>query len=260
MALDGTELVNVTPILPTGRPAGEEVQTTTQDIANLGSSSSVNGFIASGGGSTGDWDAVPPDDGAGISLTGGHSVSGDGGVVSLLSGDSDAGDGGDINIIAANGAGANQGGGDIHITAGAGDPTDGFGGGVNITGGAGDSNGGGPVNITGGGADSAGGAGGVAISGGVDNSANGTGGSVTLSGGGASDVNGVGGSVSINAGTSNGDCGNITITLRLSGGSGDDSQLLIVNLPTADPLIAGALFSDGVPSAGTPQALKISGG
>lgn len=46
MALNGRELINVTPILPTGRPAGEEIQTTTQDIANLGggSGASIVGF------------------------------------------------------------------------------------------------------------------------------------------------------------------------------------------------------------------------
>lgn len=34
----------------------------------------------------------------------------------------------------------------------------------------------------------------------------------------------------------------------------------ISGLPTADPLVAGALFSDGVPSADTPKPLMVSGG
>jgi hypothetical protein len=36
--------------------------------------------------------------------------------------------------------------------------------------------------------------------------------------------------------------------------------VLLPNLPTSDPGVAGQLFSDGVPSAGTPKALMVSGG
>lgn len=36
--------------------------------------------------------------------------------------------------------------------------------------------------------------------------------------------------------------------------------ILMQNLPTADPSIAGALYSDGTPSAGVPKALMVSGG
>lgn len=34
----------------------------------------------------------------------------------------------------------------------------------------------------------------------------------------------------------------------------------IAGLPTADPLVAGALYSNGVPSANTPKAVFVSGG
>jgi hypothetical protein len=36
--------------------------------------------------------------------------------------------------------------------------------------------------------------------------------------------------------------------------------VLLPNLPTSDPGVAGQLFSNGVPSAGTPKALMVSGG
>jgi hypothetical protein len=40
-------------------------------------------------------------------------------------------------------------------------------------------------------------------------------------------------------------------------GSGN---VIMMNLPTADPAVAGALYSDGATSAGVPKALMISGG
>lgn len=40
----------------------------------------------------------------------------------------------------------------------------------------------------------------------------------------------------------------------------DDTGLRILGIPTADPLVAGALYSNGVPSAGVPKALMVSGG
>lgn len=40
----------------------------------------------------------------------------------------------------------------------------------------------------------------------------------------------------------------------------DTGVVRITNLPTSDPGVAGQIFSDGAPSAGVPQALKISGG
>jgi len=40
-------------------------------------------------------------------------------------------------------------------------------------------------------------------------------------------------------------------------GSGN---VIMMNLPTADPEVAGALYTDGATSAGVPKALMISGG
>jgi hypothetical protein len=41
---------------------------------------------------------------------------------------------------------------------------------------------------------------------------------------------------------------------------GPPFRVTVVGLPTADPTSAGQLYSDGVPSAGVPKALKVSGG
>ncbi len=45
-----------------------------------------------------------------------------------------------------------------------------------------------------------------------------------------------------------------------SGLSAALAAAVITGLPTADPLVAGKLYSNGVPSAATPKAIFISGG
>lgn len=58
----------------------------------------------------------------------------------------------------------------------------------------------------------------------------------------------------------------LTIVGATAGGAyveldiGSDGSVSFYGLPTSDPGVAGQVYSDGVPSAGVPQALKISGG
>lgn len=87
-------------------------------------------------------------------------------------------------------------------------------------------------------------------------------GGLLLAGGGVSDGQGgdsyaTGGYAQTGSGKRGGD-------LYLYGGGGDGagrSGLIIPqNLPTADPGVAGALYSDGVPGTGTPKVLMVSGG
>jgi hypothetical protein len=49
-------------------------------------------------------------------------------------------------------------------------------------------------------------------------------------------------------------------SLIVSVSSGGVASFIAVGLPTADPGIAGQLYSDGAPSAGVPKALMVSGG
>lgn len=59
-----------------------------------------------------------------------------------------------------------------------------------------------------------------------------------------------------------GDGGDFIVNLGAGDGTGRDGLLVLTltNFPTADPLIAGAVYADGAPTGGTPKALKISGG
>jgi hypothetical protein len=61
-------------------------------------------------------------------------------------------------------------------------------------------------------------------------------------------------SVAYGSGVTIANLGNAYFQVLFSG------AVLLPNLPTSDPGVAGQLFSDGVPSAGTPQVLKVSGG
>jgi hypothetical protein len=58
--------------------------------------------------------------------------------------------------------------------------------------------------------------------------------------------------------------GNTTYGVISIGTSGVQLQVnsgnLILNLPTSDPEVEGAIYSDGAPSAGVPKPLMISGG
>lgn len=59
-----------------------------------------------------------------------------------------------------------------------------------------------------------------------------------------------------------------TATASAAGGSASigpvatptTALVMVTGLPTSDPLVAGALYSDGVPSAGVPKPLMVSGG
>lgn len=95
------------------------------------------------------------------------------------------------------------------------------------------------------------------------------GGKLTLQGG-ASYTTGQGGHVEVFAGNSSGAAGgNVTIKGGSGTGAGGGDVILIANdggmvimtgLPSADPEIAGAVYTSGVVSAGVPRALWISGG
>lgn len=100
-------------------------------------------------------------------------------------------------------------------------------------------------------------AGAVSISGG--SGVDGNGGGISISAGRSTDGNG--GNLSIEAGGSdNGNKGNVSIVAPGNITLTATANLKIVSLPTADPGIAGAIYSDGAPSAGVPKALMISGG
>lgn len=81
-------------------------------------------------------------------------------------------------------------------------------------------------------------------------------------GGGVAD--GTGGKVAIQAGyaitDSDANGGDVTIDAGGGDGAGALGNIILATLPTSDPLVLGALYSDGVPSADTPRVLKISGG
>lgn len=75
---------------------------------------------------------------------------------------------------------------------------------------------------------------------------------------------GTGGGISLTTGAaetdSDQDGGDITITFGAGDGAGRNALLILVNYPTADPEVAGAVYTDGVPSGGVPKALMVSGG
>lgn len=54
--------------------------------------------------------------------------------------------------------------------------------------------------------------------------------------------------------------GDVSVSLPAGDGAGRHGQFIFHNLPTADPHVAGALFTSGAPGVGTPKALMVSGG
>lgn len=78
-----------------------------------------------------------------------------------------------------------------------------------------------------------------------------------IGGGGGADL--VGGAAKTSSGAAGGD---ITLTPGAGDGAGRGGLVILTlsALPSADPLVAGAVYSDGAPGAGSPVALKISGG
>lgn len=94
----------------------------------------------------------------------------------------------------------------------------------------------------------------VSIAGGSSTAEDFYGGNVSISGG-VGGLNGKGGNILLSggSGTGTGTGGNVTI---YPGADGN----FIIQIPTSDPGIEGALYSNGVPSAGVPKALMISGG
>jgi hypothetical protein len=76
-------------------------------------------------------------------------------------------------------------------------------------------------------------------------------------------VDGVGGVAEIVAGDGETGSGKAGGDITLTAGAGDGAGrhgLVFLNLPTSDPGVSGALYSDGVPSAGVPKAIMVSGG
>lgn len=74
---------------------------------------------------------------------------------------------------------------------------------------------------------------------------------------------GNGGTILVQGGQGNGvgkRGGDVTITPGLGLNSAARGRVIITNLPTADPGVAGQLYTAGALSAGTPRALMISGG
>lgn len=101
-------------------------------------------------------------------------------------------------------------------------------------------------------ANGAGAGGGARVAGGA--AASGAGGALTLAGGDAVAGSGNGGAALLMGGDADGgDGGNVTVRAGISNNGGDPGHVLITGLPTADPVVAGALWN----SAGT---LKISAG
>lgn len=158
-----------------------------------------------------------------------------GGEMSLTTGNSDGNNGGDFTLT----TGSDSGGGDSGaITIQTGQADDGDSGDISIkAGGYGESAVGGRVLIQGG------------------TGQTGNGGHVTLQAG--NKITG-GSHVSIRLFSANG-----THSLELQEALGflfSGGVIVLDGLPSSDPLNAGQLYSDGVPSAGVPKALKISGG
>lgn len=118
------------------------------------------------------------------------------------------------------------------ITFQGGNTDDSTGGGVNLLAGYSDTGNGGDAFMQAGGSDT------------------GTPGSAYVSAG-EVDTEGPGGSVEITATSGVADSnpdqngGNVTITIGLATGAGTPGQLIVVNLPTSDPSISGALWVDG---------------
>lgn len=194
--------------------SGGDVQAIASDA---GSGSDADGgdieLAAGSGDATGD--------GGRITLNGGLSPEGGVGSAGTFQGGFSSGAGGFIELVSGNGGpGTDANGGDITLTAGNGD-------------GSGD---GGSVDLSGG--DSAGGgtAGGIFLQGSPGNL---NGGDVTINGGAGGDNDALGGDVYIQGGAGS--------------GSGRAGLVILGNLPTANPSVAGALWNDG----GT---LKVSAG
>jgi hypothetical protein len=174
-----------------------------------------------------------------------NATDGTTGSITIKSGDSDA-DGTTGNVLIKTGYAAEGDAGDISILSGDTDFDGGVGGAVSIHAGYGSGAGtGGNCSVTSG--DSQGAA---------------NAGSITVLGGSAFDT-GNGGNIQLTGGAGKGGAkrgGNVTITRGSGSGGASAGNILMSNLPTADPGIAGALYSNGVPSAGVPKALMISGG
>lgn len=139
-------------------------------------------------------------------------------INAIVAGDSN------LNITGLAGTGTGN-GGVITMAGGAGaDGTTGNGAALNLLGGLArsDNGDGGSVGITGGNATGTGAAGSIVIAGGNSDGASGTGGSVTLAAGEAS----------------GGTAGDINLILEAGG------QIVTTNLPTSDPSVSGALYSD----------------
>lgn len=104
--------------------------------------------------------------------------------------------------------------------------------------------------------------GGVLIGAGAGDDGDGGGGATVQLAGGPS--SGVGGAINISGGNANFGGGHAGGNVSITGGAGDGAgprgSILITGLPTSDPGVANALYTDGVPSAGVPKALMVSGG
>lgn len=225
-----------------GTPAGSTTQVQYNDAGAFGASAAFTwddstktmylgsladdvATIRTPNGDSGDVDAVGfeiragegYDDGIGgnsnggwLDFRGGAAVNGgDGGYVEFQGGMSPTGLGGSYTARGGEG--------------------DGGGGSVGLTGGYSNTGGGGPALLAGGGTDSGTPGDATVIAGSVDTSGNG--GNVVVTA-----TNGVG---------TNKNGGSITLTVGTATGSGAPGNLIVVNLPTSDPGISGALWIDG---------------
>lgn len=138
-------------------------------------------------------------------------------------------------------------------------PVSGHGGNIDIIGGVGVGDAGGTVNLIAGLSDLGGGSAGIR---GGNSETSGDGGSAVVLAG-DSQAAGNGGSVYISSGNAlDGNAGNIDLTAGYSGGSNSygvirliGAIVKIIGIPTADPLIANALYIDSIT-----RVLKVSAG
>lgn len=170
-------------------------------------------------------------DGSAVTITAGGGTAAAGGVASIAGG-LGATVGG--NVIVAGGEGSSDEGGHALIYGGMGTA----GGGVDIGGGEGTAAGGGGINAQGGQGASGFDGGAVEFAGGDGDN----GGAVNLRGGVGNSGNGGGVTFEPGGGTVNG--GDVTITLPTAG-SGRQGLIIISGLPTSDPSVTGALWSNG---------------
>lgn len=157
-----------------------------------------------------------------IAINGGQPTSGDGGNLSFVAGwGGTAGNGGTVGLYAGWGIGGTGVGGNIELSAGSDQDTSGKGAYALLAGWDAPDNKGGYAQF---------------FAGDNDDNSGGEGGSVVIRAGLGDAVAGVGGSITLRVGTGN-----------------TPGNLIVVNLPTADPVVAGALWNDS-------GALKISAG